>query len=253
MSCIYFHSIDKDVRVRGAERHYAGNLCANMALAALRQILGPDDPPPIVDFIPTGHYLRRTWSPEAFGTWFRVGWEGGLIVNGEVQESFTVALNTALIAGSDPIKLLARLHGQCELNTYVEGSDRNWLANIIEHGLETGIMRSNMGWNKVIQLLHSASDTPIVTSYSVTDQFPNAYYADWEKVYDDDEIHYHIEESWYKLSSTEQWKLALIGLRQENKKKRLQLSPEDWNTFDFGGGMNAFRIVEEVLRQKERI
>jgi hypothetical protein len=253
MSCIYFHSIDKDVRVRGAERAYAGNLCANIALAALRQILGPDDPPPIIDFIPTGHYLRRTWLPEAFGTWFRVGWKGGLIINGEVQENFTVALNTALVAGSDSIKLLARLHGQCELNAYVEGPDRDWLADIVEQGLETGVMRSNMGWAKVIQLLHSTSDVPVVTSYSVTDQFPNAHYANWEKVYEDDGVHYSIEDSWYELSAHQQWERALVGLRSKNEKKRLQLSPEDWDTFDFGNGMNAFRIVEEVLKVAERV
>jgi hypothetical protein len=114
-----------------------------------------------------------------------------LAVAGQRLRSADVDLNTALVAGSDPVRVAAKLHGWCEAHCYVEGSDRDWLAGIITDGLSAGIYRhglwyvngpaadqpdrkwSDQGWGDVLALLGECDDGPVVLSYSVTDGFPN--------------------------------------------------------------------------------
>jgi len=107
-----------------------------------------------------------------------------------------VGLNTALLAGSDLIRLAAKIDGWCEVHAWVEGGDRAWLAGIIEQGLRAGMYRQGlwmdnpdsgardkwapMGWDQVIGLLRARDDEPAVMSYSATDGFPNPYVAGWE-------------------------------------------------------------------------
>jgi hypothetical protein len=46
------------------------------------------------------------------------------------------------------VRFLARLHGQCEVHGWVAGKNRAWLADIIETGRETAILRDDMGWRE---------------------------------------------------------------------------------------------------------
>ncbi|MEU0078444.1 hypothetical protein ABZY58_11155 [Micromonospora tulbaghiae] len=109
-----------------------------------------------------------------------------LHVAGVKLHSTNVELNTALVAGSDPIRLAAKIHGWCESHAWLEGADRAWLAGIIDQGLKAGIYRrgirradepdgrlDSQGWEQVQELLRARDDEPVVLSYSVGDQFPN--------------------------------------------------------------------------------
>jgi hypothetical protein len=119
-----------------------------------------------------------------------------LMVAGIELHSSNVDLNTALVAGSDPVRLAAKISGWCEVHCWVEGSDRAWLAGIIDQGLKTGIYRrglryagdpdgpkdqwADQGWGQVLDLLRARDDEPVVLSYSVTGSFPNREIAGWE-------------------------------------------------------------------------
>lgn len=107
-----------------------------------------------------------------------------------------VGLNTTLLAGSDLIRLAAKIDGWCEVHAWVEGGDRAWLADLIEQGLRAGIYRQGlwmdnpdsgardkwapMGWDQVVGLLRARDDEPAVMSYSVCDGFPNPDVAGWD-------------------------------------------------------------------------
>lgn len=123
--------------------------------------------------------------------------QGLRMVVAEVElHTSNVELNTALVAGSDPIRLAAKIHGWCESHCWVEGQDRMWLADIIDQGLDAGLYRrgfwyadqsdgpkdkwSSQGWEEVQTLLRSRDDEPVVMSYSVGDSFPSPHtHLDW--------------------------------------------------------------------------
>lgn len=118
-----------------------------------------------------------------------------LHVAGTELHSRDVMYNTALVAGSDQIRLAAKLGGWAEAHTWVEGPDRAWLAEVMAEGLRTGVYRTGMwyastpdgprdqyadqGWGQVIDLLRAGDDGPVVASYSGGDDFPNPAIAEW--------------------------------------------------------------------------
>lgn len=109
--------------------------------------------------------------------------------------STNVDLNTALVAGSDPVRLAAKVTGWAESHAWVEGPDRAWLADIMDAGLKAGIYRrgfwyagevngpkdrwSDQGWDEVTAFLRARDNEPVVLSYSVGDSFPNPKVTDW--------------------------------------------------------------------------
>lgn len=110
--------------------------------------------------------------------------------------------NTALVAGSDVIRLAAKFAFWGWQHAFIEGEDRAWLADLCEQGLRTGIFRWGMwyvdrvcdglpedqpdrkwakqGWEGVLEFLRARDDEPVVLSYSVDDDFPNPGIAGWE-------------------------------------------------------------------------
>lgn len=170
---------------------------------------------------------------------------GGLTmtVSGVRLGSRNIDLNTALVAGSDQVALAAKIHGWCEDHCWVEGTDRAWLADLIEHGLQTGLYRRGMGWEGpaqyhtgpgVVPLLRARDDEPVVMSYSVCDQFPNSAVGDWmppwpegvpqdwkELTEEQEEERSQREEEWYELPSERQWEIAMAGLRTDRPWARL--------------------------------
>jgi hypothetical protein len=140
------------------------------------------------------------------------------------------------------LKLIARLHSQCELHCYVESDDRNWLAGLITEALDRGLLRKTIyledrgpvptGWLDVLELLHDGKDTPVVLSYSVSEEFPSLSlvrrYQTWEPTIPT----WNPEEEWYDLPYQTQWQTAMAALRQKNDEGSwLRLQPGDWNTF----------------------
>jgi hypothetical protein len=258
MSRIYFHSEHGEVEVSGAERAYMGGVCGDLFLIGLhlnRHEDYPSYPSPLRKILNPNHYTagpdyQGMRFVDALSTALHVGFDSDvLIVDGKRVDTFAAALNTAYVMGSDAVKLMARLHGQCELHAYVEGANRAWLAGIIERGREARVLRPKMGWEAAAEFLRSREDCPVVTSYSVCDQFPNHHIAGWEPPlakYEDGE-EYQDTDAWYDLPAAEQWRAAMDGLRAAGG--GLELKPDNWQTFHFRNGINGFqlrRIAEEL-------
>lgn len=251
MSRIYFHSEHGEAEVYGPERHMAGHICMTLLTAAL----GADtdgffgeEPHPLAKLLPDDCYLHKDHGQRfmsAFRTWFRTAGEDERFKtpNGEGVSPFVASLNTAWVMGSDPVKLMARLHGQCEMHAYVEGPNRAWLAEIIERGRAAGIMRAKMGWESVVELLRSRDDGPVVTSYSVTDSFPNRYVAAIPEAVDPADVE---GDRWYDLPASTRWAYAVEGLRAGKAGSGLEMKPGDWDSFYFDNGINGFQLREWV-------
>jgi hypothetical protein len=260
MSRIYFHTEHNDTaEVSGAERAHASMTCGDLTILALQvdHLFEFDNKPSwIRQFIRKDSYL----SDYAVGDKFFVqalksalitGFTDVLIENDTVIESLAFNLNTALKIGNDVIKFMARLHGQCEIHGFVEGKNRNWLADIIQDGLDKKILRESIhgvsnGWNKVIELLRSDNSNPVVMSYSVCESFPNSSVTTWKPKYDEksgEDLH----DEWYDLPRNEQWKMSMDAIRQEPS---LELTPDTWNDFYFVGNKDAF-YLKSLIKEKE--
>lgn len=191
-----------------------------------------------------------------------------LEVGGHALSARTITLNTALVAGSRPIQLAARIHGHCEIHGYVEGPDRAWLAEVIDEGLDAGIYRRTLmygsvpeagidaqlcsqGWEDVQALLRAADDDPVVMSYSVCDGFPEAAtHLDWPgrpveswQEYSDDEQRAvtEFQESWRELDAETQWDGGLAYLRQT--RPWLRIGPDTLHLPRFGNSVTAYDLM----------
>ncbi|RJQ46846.1 MAG: hypothetical protein C4534_02030 [Gaiellales bacterium] len=254
MSRIYFHAEHDEAEVLGSERHQMRYYCDELFTVGISLHDRPGGHDPIRRLLPAGH-LCLPFEGESFEKYFRLSIRASLmgdhflLPDGTKVDPFESALNTALVAGSDPIKLGARLHGQCEIHTYVEGPDRRWLAGIIQQGLDHGIFRADAGWDQVVALLRKDHDSPVVTSYSVCDQFPNRHVAGWVPKHE----HLDPDKAWYGLPEGERWGEAVKGLRRINAEEfPLVLSPETWETFRFGNGTTGIdlrRIANDLAKE----
>lgn len=286
VSRVYFHSQHGEAELHGSERAHCGLLVDNMTDGFLGSLYG-DDVERLLRLVRPNHYLHKTdrqspgWVPmwrDTFATAFRSGFYGEMFTwKGKEIDSFALRLNTALKYGNDTVRLAARLHGQCEIHAYVEGINRAWLAGLIVEGLDAGIFRegqwytdrnderkwSDQGWRGVVKLLLDRDDEPVVMSYSVCDQFPNAYVAnwsppempegwapdwadgedgraEWEQGYPDAVARraYHADQAsdlWYELPEDERWRLALEGLRANPG--MLEISPDRFRGYFFAHGL----------------
>jgi hypothetical protein len=238
MSRVYFHSPSGEAELWGGERAWLGYVCSSIAIGLLNTRWNAGKLRPLVK---PGHYLHdpryesdTVWA-SAFETAFSGGFDGDLLVcDGDPVSTFSVTLNTAMRAGSDAVKLAARIHGQCELHCYAEGQDREWLADIIGQGLGAGVFRKNTGhrddetWEAVASFLRESGDEPVVLSYSVGDQFPNPWEADYEG-------------DWEDLGLDEQWRIGMDVLRASSR--GLRLDPARWQDFSFDDGLSVFGLL----------
>ncbi len=251
MSNISFYNMHRQeaARVSGAERNHAWRLCADMFIASLdlhiislsgdRSIFQCVDEKTLGDLRAT---KTITEAIDLLALRIRIDEvvfsynDGGIVLT---QNATASALNTALEIGSDPIKLLARLHGQCEQHLFVEDKNRDWLGEIIQRGMSANIMRHSMGWDDVITLLMTRHlyPGPVVISYSGTAGFPDSEII--ESIGDSEEE----SEAFYALSDNEQWRLSMDALR---KRQWLELKPENWNEFLFDYGITGFKLRSTV-------
>lgn len=251
MSRIYFHSYDGEAELLGSERAYMGHSLTTKIALGLLNVGGYNTPKQLLRFIKPENHLAQLDSKSpmwerGYEASFTTGMTSGLINyrNREI-EPFTVALNTALAVGNDVIKLAARLHGQCEIHTWVDGPNRAWLADIMQAGRDTGLYRDEMGWEKVIALLRSGSTLPVVTSYSVCDRFPNrSSILDEDiptfSVKDEGELDVARDDWWGEYSSSQQWDMCMRWLRVQ---QGLELQPDDWDSFYFTPGITVFDLL----------
>lgn len=264
MSRIYFHTPTETVEVYGSERAYIGLLCAKMATGVFDMLPWERKR----DLLPDGW---QESNPKQHGITLRMDRTFSLLLGSSFEDRFSYGqqifdcvLNTVLRTGSPAMQLAARIHAQCEIHGYVEPEDGEFIASMIEEGLEIGIFREHRpldevptedlnGWREVCRVLRAGEI--VVTSYSICDGFPNAAVAvdggtwDLPKVGDRDPAD-RVEgddpeegdwDLWYGLSRSEQWELAVRALRTDTR--GLRWAKEGWSQFYFGSGRQALDYV----------
>ncbi len=257
MSAIYWHSpSEEDVRLRGSERALMQCMVKDIAATFIpsygyEERLNPERP----------DYLRRPGTRlESIVTAFNVGLtdsDAPMFTDhdGTPLANFSLQLNTILAIGNDPLCLAARLHAQCEIHCYVEGPYREWLAEVIESGLEAHVFRDGEGWDGVITLLRLRDDEPVVTSYSVCNSFPThssdqgVPWSVWKPTRVDEYGDVDWEE-WDNLSKAEKWRMALGGLRGIPEAE-LELRPRDLRR-PFGHDRSLLDIFHTPIRAVAR-
>jgi hypothetical protein len=222
----------------------------------------------LAELINPASYLKRPVSPGEHLRWvnsvetaIQVAYVDDLLFRwrGRPVNMWEMCLNTAARIGNDALRLAARIHGQCEIHCYVEGINRWWLADVIDSGLDAGVLRQlapyfktacdDTGqWESVTRLLRDRDDEPVVLSYSICEQFPNPDAANWCSPYDDDDTSDARRELWDELPDDEQWQIALQALRQRGG--GLELQPADWDTFYFGSGLTALDLTARDWRDR---
>ena len=135
MSRIYFHSPSGDTELRGSERANMGILCGNILSASVGSPMFdyPDHPHWLRKLLPNEHWIAKSNAGFEYACALFIRSQSGtdgFVYNGQTLPMFNLALNTALFSGSDPVKLLVRLHGQCEIHCYVVGKNRRFRRKI---------------------------------------------------------------------------------------------------------------------------
>ena len=262
MSRVYFHDRTGEAEIFGWERAHMGSVVDEFGFGLLhgtdrldlsskwdpdvRSIMTPDTRAQW-----DGYGLRkdsnslRVFLGSPGSSW---GPKKGLTDGETVDEPFHVWLNTCHAGGSDPVKLFARFHAQCEIHCWMEGADRAWVADIIDRGRSTGLYREGAGWEQVAAFLRARDDSEVVLSYSVTDSFPDAGLVVGEGVLElPDDPDYPGEKDWdhwYRLSEDERWDLGVAALRkqEEGDVMRVQITEGTWDDYYHGYGLNAFKL-----------
>lgn len=236
MSRVYWATRDVAAELRGTERHWLRWLAMSPGMHAWNLDLMPHEEQlnKIISMVP-GYELNyvRDALDRSGGRWHglrevadmlrtALQVEGFTLEIDDVQlNSMNVTLNTALVLGSDVIALAAKIHGYCEGHAYVAYEDREWVASVVNRGLRDGVYRVDMGWDDVVALLLDVEGHPgpVVTSFSITDDFPNATIADFDGTQDE----------WYALEDDERWAAGVAGL---TRSPWLRIGPNsrDWAT-----------------------
>lgn len=226
MSRIYFHSKDNLAELAGAERHFMSHVIGNIAVAAVSHLLDEwrESKSVFRSVVPSWAQSSEGDFEKAFRLVSQRGEMGG-------HNVFALQMNTVMRTGNDVLKLMCRLHGQCEVHAYVEGPNRAWLAGLIERGMKSHLFRTGAGWESVVALLREDNTTAVVTSFSVTDWFP------------------HYEE--------QSWDEAMEELRIGPHGKGLEMKPENWEDYWFDDGVTLLdlghRLKEEQREGKPRV
>lgn len=242
MSSLFFHSKNDKVTLYGSERAYMGLIINNLMLSVIGDPLSAESW--LRPLFPEQHYLKRldrfSFARSA-PTVLRVSYDLKLMLPdiGSI-DVWIMALNTAMVAGGDELKLFARLHGQCEVHCWITGfHDKQWLAKIIRSGLRKGIMRKNQNWEKVVAFLLTTGNDTVVCSYSVCESFPNTSCLPKSHplaLRTDDERYYDFN----AIPEDERWNLCTQGLIE--KGGGLQITQNEWNNYLFGPGISAFDL-----------
>lgn len=267
MSAITFESRTRSVRVSGAERAHASIYIAELTT----RLLDPDtNKDLILKALPATHYLNDRsllgsfWSKHLYSA-IGAG-ELKFEVDGNQYNAFELSLNTASSVGDDAVKMLARIHAQCEIHGFVAGENRAWMADIIENA-PAEVFRPGYGWDEVVKLLHESTEGPVVMSYSITDNFLSTVGSEWidenierlnielekdeDEEYDEDyaeELRWERAfEKWGELSRDEQWDYASKWF-EANSGRGLEITPSAWPIAFGYHEMTAPKILEELRK-----
>lgn len=239
MTTITFHTPAGAAQVAGSERHHAHLLIHRLTHAAmapqhLRERYRALVPPKAhLDIIKPEGWARM------FSNWWQT-WGAPddlpLTVPGVGTLSpWDLSLNTAIVLGSDPLELMARVHGTCELHGWVDGEHRAFLADVVAMGLADKLLRHGQGWEAVLQLLEDSDSTPVVMSYSGSAGFPDPNLAGFP--IDPEETPDQWVARWEALPVDDQWQACMAALRAAaalTGPVPLQIDPEEWGLDRFG-------------------
>lgn len=260
MSAITFTSHNGEATVNGRERAYGAALAARLTAAVLdldgrfsarnRRIL-PDS------FFQQAQFERSKAAAEnrglslaaVFVNWAPVasmiGEDAQLRIGTQTAGVGEVVTNTAIVGGSDPVNLLARIHASAEDGLLVEAQHTNWLAGIIETGVKTKVLRDHAGWGAAAELLRvTAGPVLITTQVSVSAMLALAggiYF-----VGQSDEARWAAEEAFESLPFAEQWDRTIVAYRDARGPRRdwwLTLSPQSFPVAAYQDGLSAFDAV----------
>ncbi|MFK0047895.1 hypothetical protein ACIQU4_28175 [Streptomyces sp. NPDC090741] len=249
MSFIQFQDQHGTARLRGPERHQLLNLVHDTTATLLLGSGAAERAHALYDLLPSDHELRELPAPNGRHT---AAWQRQYVQDvrsifndplvtyrGEDLALSSMLLNTAMALGGDAVRLAARLHGQCEINCWIDGPNRAWLADVVQGGLDDGSFRSGVGWDGVADLLRERDDHPVVMSFA--DTFPNVWSARGAEIgaSDADEL----VEVWEALPASEQWRLALQALKARPD-DGLEIRP-NWTSYRFGHEVSFLDILAE--------
>lgn len=231
MSKIYFHARDCEAEVSGSERFFMGGMLDALAFSTLDH----SDLKKRIKFT-KDHYIKNKIESESdlspaekqsLQNAIQFGTDGAILLWDELtknyQSPFTWQLNQAWRLGSDPVRLCARIHGQCEIHAWIQKDNYSWMATIIRMALKYKILREEirgapLGWDNVLKLLKDTKSEYVVLSYSVTNSFPDGDLLD-------------MGDEFYDLSADEQWDKCIVEL---TKNKGLEITPACWDEFHYG-------------------
>ncbi|TLQ39296.1 hypothetical protein [Streptomyces marianii] len=251
MSYLRFQDPHGSTHLKGHERHW---LLSMVCDHAGRLLLDHPDPVggalALYDLLPRDHELRealpgRHVSPRRWLSGYARALHNVILddpivdYRGHKVRPLTLTLNTAMDDGPDPLRLAARLMGQCELNTWVDGPHRSWLADVVAEGLAQGHFRKACGWENVQSFLRERDNYPVVVSAS--ESFPTRWDArlrttDGEDLDDD-----MAEQMWEALTPAEQWARGMEALRNRTS-DLLEMTP-DWADYRFGSALSLSDLL----------
>ena len=265
MSSLTFLTADAEASVSGRGHHKFSGLLTDLAWRSIQRIADPSEvygPSPLrlaVDL--------PDWVAKAKGTEFSrmmrllVGGAGDEPVNlpgrPAVASVLDVKVNTVVHNYSAPVALSVRLCAQSQVNAWIDGTDRKWLADLIDQGRGTGypaeaadnpyLAQNNLfadepsvngsydGWQGVVEMLR-CGDGIVVLSYSTTGGFPSPVWAGREGQ-DREELH----RWWERADIAARWEESERGLREHTGRTcpALRIAPETLHCKQFGRLPNA--------------
>lgn len=261
MSSIGFMDRDGEARVSGREHAKFGCMLRDLSWHAVarafdvHELAGPSSLRHAVDL--------ESWVTDATGTEFARWAKLHLSATGSggythmpdarsVATMLDVNLNTVAAGYSAPVVLAARLVAQCEVNAWIAGEDRGWLADLIDTGRATpyppevadsdyltgnplfadepSVNGRYDGWKGVVDFLR-AGDSTVVLDYSVTDGFPDIRWACWPV-----DPGKKFRRLWTKYDPEQRWDLSERGLlrRTNGQCALLRISPDNLHEARYG-------------------
>jgi hypothetical protein len=272
---LFLHSpSSEDVTVDGDEVAYGGFLAYEMFRVSLQWRQMREDPyfEDVFRSILDDSFHFTKYESEDFWNglegYFNSGSQAMKLNIGEKEieiRPLTLKLNTALRMGNTVI-LLTRMFAQANINAFVSGINRNWLAKLIEDGIEDGILTQNVGWEDAIKLLRARDDEPIVFDCTTVPRFPSVERSNFlkgrelppspktDKEYRiSQEFYEEVDKEWKCLSKDEQWDYGFDFLCDLQNSAKIELKPEDWNDYYFDVPMNGFNFLRYLSNLRRGI
>lgn len=185
-----------------------------------------------------------------------------------------LGLNSIVAEYGDVLTLAARIVSQCQVNAWIAGEDRGWLADLIAAGLTTPYPPAAFdedwpppattvfsdgehwkthydGWASVAEMLRADDRGMVVLDYSVTDGFPDISWAAWP-----DDPDKEFRERWENTDVDERWQASARGLRRRTDMEcpLLRISPTNLHAASFARHEAwTWRTLAGVWRAHDRI